>query len=265
MSLAYNTFNFNSIEIYRDSLLKPIKRSVTRLIKKNEAKDCAHQLGEVFALWKNEHGEAVPKNQFLRHLSKAADKFRARLTHADFDFEDLEPYQCAGYGIKNYTDLAFKLWLDDYTPFTSLCEMYQTDRVLAAANYFFDRGDSELDHMDSLIRLSCHIYEMEVFIFKHMTKSYRNKYLKEQKVKSHTGLTDEARQSGADANRFKSEQAKIQFRNIGIEIWRETPRFKYENIAYELFTNHNMPKNRSGDNYSQPCIRKFIVGIKKEL
>jgi hypothetical protein len=47
------------------------------------------------------------------------------------DFETAEPYQCAGIGISNNIDLAFKLWTEKYPPFIKAIETATTPKVFA--------------------------------------------------------------------------------------------------------------------------------------
>jgi hypothetical protein len=74
-------------------------------------------LTSVFLLWKFEHGDRSPQSGLL--------------LGSPVDFETAEPYQCAGIGISNNIDLAFKLWTEKYPPFIKAIETATTPKVFA--------------------------------------------------------------------------------------------------------------------------------------
>lgn len=74
-------------------------------------------LKTVFLLWKIEHGDRSPKSGLL--------------LGTPVEFETAEPYQCAGIGISNNIDLAFKLWAEKYPPFMKVIDTVTTPKVFA--------------------------------------------------------------------------------------------------------------------------------------
>ena len=125
----------NRIELYREDLLKPIQRSWRKLTE-DTTKSCIHELCDVFEKWKSKHGKTPPKNRRLLEGTALPP------------LKDDAPYKCAGYAVKNYTDLAFKLWMDNYTPFKKVCDTYGLVTVLAVTYDFIDEI-SELNDIES--------------------------------------------------------------------------------------------------------------------
>ena len=100
MSVFDNMLYAHNIEAYKDNLLRPVTRAWSKL-SEDECNQCAHQIYEMFQQWKKEHGKRPIKFDSLSQYRK----YRANL-NSDAAFNDAEPYECAGYGVSNYTDLA---------------------------------------------------------------------------------------------------------------------------------------------------------------
>jgi len=241
----------NIVEIHRDNLLKPVKRAY-KLLTEEEANTCASKLHETFEKWKTEHGvEPLPISKGLLDVGKI------------ISFEDAKPYQCASYGVNNYTDLALKLWLDGYTPFENLCTVYGTQGVLAVVYEDIDTSNN----IEGLVRLSCLLYEIEVNVNKKtierlitvdiLTKrSKTNKHLK--------GLNSGGREKGVETNKLRAQQRKIAWRRIAIDMFRREPGASYDKIAYYIQGTSHGIMNNTGKKYSERTIKDAIKGTKNE-
>lgn len=72
-----------------------------------------------FEQWKYDHGDRNPPAG------------HGLLNTGVIPFDSAHPWQCAGLGVSNPIDLAFKLWLEKYPPFSKIVDIVPIERVFA--------------------------------------------------------------------------------------------------------------------------------------
>ena len=86
----------------------------------NEQKEALWDyLNTLFALWKLEHGDRHPKRRGLLFLGQ------------EIPFAEAMPWQCAGIGVSNNIDLAFKLWIEKYPRFMETAKLAGIPTIFA--------------------------------------------------------------------------------------------------------------------------------------
>lgn len=215
----------------------------------DEARDKIFEvLDSCFQLWKVQHGK------------KEANPLGGALlgTH-DKPFEELEPWQCAGFGIFCRTDLAFKLWLENYEPFKLLVDRIGVARIFAVL-----ASREQPVHAPAIIRvvglLVDTFYERYFKMFDLADKQIQDGLRREQIKRQSLAM---GRPRGTETIKARAQQRHRALRDYARSVFQQYPSRSYDEVAKELL-NKPYAVGEDGHRYKQRTIRDIIKGTRKE-
>lgn len=214
----------------------------------NAARESLWQALDItFGLWKNECAkrEEVSLNS-LNALLRGAQPV------SDEEFEKAEPWQCAGFGVRCRTELAFKLWTDNYERFKKI-----TDQMGVLPVFALLASRENPMYAPAIIRTAGMLagIRYELFI-DHLVSTKR----KEQKMQQ---VLAAGRRKGASVLKAKAEQTRRAMRDFARSYFMQNPAHTYDDVIQILLTK-NYSQRPGGGKYSARTIEGVIRGIKDE-
>ena len=212
-------------------------------------------LEEIFKYWQFEFG--TEPSGLLRNMGK--DKTE-KLSKEDID--RFEPWKCAGWGVENKIDMAFKLWIEEFEPFVSIQKKLGMEKILAILLLGEDQGTNS----NSIFRAYDFILQRKIWEQDFYINQYKNKLKKidEKRLERDKQLA-EGRYIAAQRKSTKSQQYKKDWDHWAIETKKANPCWKLDEIAEHVHKtsekmNHKMV---NGKFYEFSTIRKHLRGYLK--
>ena len=200
----------------------------------------------IFDRWKHECAkkEDYTANAFARLLGSK--------NVTDEDLARAEPWECAGFGVRCRTELAFKLWLEDYPPFKVVLDAAGLGNVFAL---LASREDAT--HPAAIIRVAGMLMDMRIWTF---ARYYEKASQKEQKK---LATLANGRKKGANTRKAKAEEKIRGMRDFARSYFGRFPMATYEDAVKELLGKPYSLKH-SGQRYSARHIHEIIKGVRDE-
>lgn len=205
------------------------------------------QVNVVFQQWKR---ECATKEDYI------GNSFGSLLgyvgTVSDEVFQEADPWLCAGLGVQCRTELAFKLWLEDYTSFMKVLDTSGLPRLFAVLAL---REDTV--HMGALIRVAGMLIEMNIFAFARYFE------LASKKDQLKLAALAEGRKKGAYTQKMKAQEKIQTIRKFALSYFMYYPGATYNDAVRELLSKGYSLKS-NGTRYSPRRILEIISGVKDE-
>lgn len=170
----------------------------------------------------------------------------------DEELARAEPWLCAGFGVRCRTELAFKLWLEDYPPFKVVLDAAGLGRLFAL---LASREDAT--NPAAIIRVAGMLMDMRIWTF---ARYYEKASQKEQKK---LATLADGRKKGANTQKAKAEEKIRGMRDFARSYFGRFPTATYEDAVKDLLSKPYSLKH-SGQRYSARRIHEVIKGVKDE-
>lgn len=167
-------------------------------------------------------------------------------------YEQAEPWLCAGFGVRCRTELAYKLWIENYERFKKITD---TLGVLPVFALLALREDAS--HAPAIIRVAGMLADVR---YKSFADYFANANRRDQK---RLLILAEGRKKGASVLKAKSEQAMRGMRDFARSYFMQYPSVTYDDVVKVLLTKSYADKP-GGGRYAPRRILDVIRGVKQE-
>jgi len=201
-----------------------------------------------FSRWK---GECATKDMYAANtLSNLLGNSNSLVS--DEVFANAEPWQCAGFGIECRTELAFKLWIDNYPVFKEIVDTVGVPHVFALL-----ASREHAIHAPAIIRTVGMLAELRYNAFGFYFEKANRKEQEKLRVLA------EGRKKGTIALKAKAEQTIRGMRDFARSYFMQNPTATYDEAVSVLLTKPYATKP-GGGRYSARRIHDVISGVKQE-
>jgi hypothetical protein len=234
--------------LLQDFELKPLRKILELELTgyPADSQEALWKLTEItFDRWKRECSKQddYTGNAFARLLGKPA---------SDEELAQAEPWLCAGFGVRCRTELAFKLWLEDYPPFKQVLDTAGLGRLFAL---LASREDAT--NPAAIIRVAGMLMDMRIWTF---ARYYEKASQKEQKK---LATLASGRKKGANAQKAKAEEKIRAMRDYVRSYFMSKPAASYDDAVREVLARpYGLKAN--GTRYSARHVLEVIAGVKDE-
>lgn len=251
---------------YQIENIHKIAREMLKVFKGENLATLDKYIESVFKIWQFERGRK-PNNIFTGLLCNKHEQNKDEPLTVE-EFEQFNPWQCAGIGINNDIDLAFHLWVEDYDKFKELLKNYRMERILAVLLL----KTEDTAHSNSIFKAYNYILDTKLWKLEATLEATvewfthdKNKY-KERELKKSEQLAL-ARKVAASKKTEKSNKYKAEWELWAYETLRVNPYWNLDQVATHVQfvaerKNHAMA---NGQPYKFSYIRNSIKGFKGRL
>lgn len=242
MNIYYQQFFLYEYQI------ESIKNEVTEDIKADTAQKVLDAVTKCFKEWQLAHGVKPVFGGFLSNKPSEVISLE--------DVDKFKPWQCAGFGINNYIDLAFKLWTEEYKPFDALKNEFGLHLIFAVLLGQIDT--KAVQQSNSIFRAYDFILHYRKWLLEAKYELLINKT--EDKKQKQNKQIQEARQIAAYNKIAKSNEYKRLWNQWALETKHNNPFWTNQKIVEHvcLTAKRYDHKMANGKLYKSATIYKYI-------